>query len=155
MSMRTSVSRKLLARPRVAALGVALVAAGLTVTSAGGASASASTCNYDASQVFHLCMHIDGSSNVVADGIGSVSVLSPGFYDSSGNYYTGHVQITNPNGTTLCNSITITLSPGAGTSCETPYQGATYTGFYCANLWVNENGGWHRIQQACVLVYKS
>jgi hypothetical protein len=153
MSERKSVWRKLLARPRIAALMVALAAAlGLTITSAGAAYATGTTCNYDATEVIHLCMHVDGYSNVVNDAIGSVSINSPGLYNSS-SYYTGHVQVINPNGTTLCNSNTITLSPGAGTSCETPYQGATYTGNYCTVLWVYYNSAYHNYGEDCLWVH--
>ena len=37
--------------------------------------------------------------------------------------------------------------------CETPYQGATYTGDYCTILWVNENGGYHAVGEDCLWVH--
>jgi hypothetical protein len=155
MSERKSVWRKLHARPRITALVVAFAAAlGLTVTSMGAAYASGSNCNYDASGVSRVCTHIDGYSNIVTDAIGSASIYSPGIGNSF-TYYSGHVQVINPNGTTLCNSNTVTLSPGAGMSCESPYQGATYTGDYCTILWVYYNGGYHNYGEDCFLVFKS
>ena len=70
-------------------------------------------------------------------------------------YFPGHVQVVNPVGKTLCNSVTITLYSGAGTSCESPNQGATYTGNYCTILWVNKGGNeYYNYGEECLNVFK-
>lgn len=149
---------RMFTKRRIAATATAFSAAlGFAVLSGGSAQATATTCG-QVSGVANLCNHIDGGSNVVDDAIGSVSVTAAkgiGEYAANGNWvtYLGHVQVVNPVGTTLCNSITITLSHGAGTSCESPNQGATYTGKYCAILWVY-NGEYHNYGEECVTVTK-
>jgi hypothetical protein len=106
-------------------------------------------------------IYIDGSSNIVDAAVGSVSVTSSdgiGEYDIEGNwvYFPGHVQVVNPAGDTLCNSNMITLYSGVGTSCESPYQGATYTGNYCTILWVNKGGdSYYDYGKECLNVFKS
>ena len=152
------MSKTRLAKRRIAATATAFAAAmGFAVLSGGTADATASSCA-TISAGENICLHIDGSSNIVADAIGSVSVTAGngiGEYALNGNwvYYLGHVQVVNSAGTTLCNSNTITLTHGAGTSCESPYQGATVTGNYCAILWVY-NGEYHNYGKACVNVIK-
>lgn len=147
-----------LAKRRIAATATAFIAAtGFAVLSGGTAQATAGSC-VSVSAGANLCLHIDGGSNIVDDAIGSVSVTATkgiGEYSLQGNwvYYLGHVQVVNSVGKTLCNSNTITLTHGAATSCESPYQGATVTGKYCAIFWVY-NGEYHNYGEACVNVTK-
>jgi hypothetical protein len=161
MSMRNPAWKKLFfARPRLTALVTAVAAAtGFAITSVGTAYASGQNCAPDSAGQSSICMHIDGSSNVVADAIGSVKVTNGrgvGEWAGNGNWVTfnGHVQVVNPNGTTLCNSNTITLSYNAGTSCESSYQGATYTGAYCTILWVWTGSEYIKWGQECLNVFK-
>lgn len=148
------MSKMRLAKRRIAATATAFTAVlGFAVLSGGTAHATATNCG-SASGLANLCMHIDGSSNTVVDAIGQVSVTSSngiGEYAANGNwvYFSGHIQVVNSHGDTLCNSNTITLTHGAGTSCESPYQGKTYTGNYCAIFWVY-NGEYHNYGEECV-----
>jgi len=163
MSKRTQVLRGLLlAKPRVTALIVAFAAAmGMMVASVAPAYASGTNCGPDAAGDATICMHIDGASNVVDDAVGQLQVTSSmgvGEWTQGGNgpfvVYTGHIQVVNPNGTTLCNSVSKTLNAGVGLSCESPYQGATYTGAYCTILWIWSGSEYNKYGQECLNVFK-
>jgi hypothetical protein len=156
MLKRTPAWRKmLLAKPRIVAIGIALVAALSTAVFTGGtAYASGTNCATGTNGLSKVCIYIDGSSNVVAAAVGSVSVTSSkgiGEYAEDGSwvYWDGHVQVVNPKGDTLCNSNTIVLYAGAGTSCESPDQGATYTGSYCTIFWVYRGGDYSVYGNVC------
>jgi hypothetical protein len=162
MLKRTPAWRKMLvAKPRIVAIGIALVAAlSMAVFSGGTAYASGTNCASGTSGLSKVCIYIDGSSNVVAAAVGSVSVTSSkgiGEYTADGSwvYFDGHVQVVNPKGDTLCNSDTIVLYAGAGTSCESPDQGATYTGSYCTIFWVYKGGDYSAYGNVCRNVSKS
>lgn len=161
MSKLNPVWRKSLrAKPRITAIMVAFAAVlGWSILSGGSAYASGTNCAAGYEGLSNICMHIDGSSNIVADAIGSAQVTSSngiGEYSQNNQwvYYIGHVQVVNPVGTTLCNSNSVTLTYGAAMSCESPYQGATYTGNYCTILWVY-NGEYHNYGEECLNVFKS
>lgn len=157
MLKRTPAWRKmLLAKPRIVAIGIALVAAlSMAVFSGGTAYASGTNyCKAGTNNLSKVCIYIEGSSNVVDAAIGSMSVTSSngiGEYTLAGNwvYFDGHVQVVNPKGDTLCNSDTIVLYAGAGTSCESPNQGTTYTGNYCTIFWVYKGGDYSAYGKSC------
>jgi hypothetical protein len=87
-----------------------------------------------------------------ANGIGTWP--SPASGNTAWVYYTGHIQVVNPAGKTLCNSITITLKHGAATSCESPNQGASPTGAYCTILWIWTGSEYRNGGQECMNVTK-
>ena len=154
------LKRLLLAKPRLTALLVAFAAAmGMMVSSVAPAYASGTNCGPDAAGDATICMHIDGASNVVNDAIGQLQVTSSkgvGEWTQPGPWvlYSGHIQVVNPNGTTLCNSVTKTLAAGVALSCESPNPGATYTGAYCTILWVWSGSEYNQYGQECLNVFK-
>lgn len=158
MSKSSTIMRKMfVAKPRLTAAAIAFTAAaGFAVASTGSAYATGQVCGNGTSGLSSICIHIDGGGNVVDDAIGSATVTSSngiGEYAANGNWvtYSGHVQVINPKGTTLCNSVTKTLTHGTAMSCESPNQGATYTGEYCTILWVY-NGEYHNYGEECLNV---
>jgi hypothetical protein len=149
----------LLAKPRIAAIVMALAAAlTMTIFSGGTAYASGTNCKAGTNGLSRVCMYIDGSGNVVSAAAASVEVTSSkgiGEYSEEGPwvYWQGHVQVVNPKGDTLCNSDSIVLEAGASTSCESPDQGATYTGNYCMVFWVYKGGDYSAYGNVCVNVF--
>jgi hypothetical protein len=154
--------KRLFAKPRIAAIAVALLAIAATVSLSGGkAYASGTNCGSGTDGLSEICMYIDGYSNVVVAAVGEVTITGQkgiGEYDIDNQWinFPGHIQVVNPAGQTLCNSDTETLLDGTGLSCESAYQGATYTGNYCTILWAYLGGGeYDKYGEECLNVFTS
>jgi hypothetical protein len=120
---------------RLAALGTAL-AATLGAVVIAGSPAQASGQNCDNNGNANLCINVNGFSNVIHQIVGSATTDSA-YVGYGGVVSVGHVQVTDPNGKTLCNSGAKALT-GAGVtmSCLWHGYGEKYpTGNYCVTLW--------------------
>lgn len=105
---------------------------------------------------FNVCVTVDGYSNYI-DWVKATatSTMSIGF-DT-------HVQLTNPNGVTLCNSATsVANGPGLVQSCTSNLNAWTVTGNYCATEWeyipgtgagIGGSGWYTSIGKSCLYVF--
>ncbi|MEU6148159.1 hypothetical protein ABZ848_48485 [Streptomyces sp. NPDC047081] len=142
------------------------LAAALTLAVVGGSPAQASGQNCADNGDANVCINVNGASNVIHQIVGSAKTDRRfGFTNAAGVYvtYVGHVQVTDPNGKTLCNSSAQSLSgSGITLSCLWHGYGETYTtGDYCTTLWVYEYRGalfgWEYVKHGteCLNVFKS
>lgn len=117
---------------RLAAFFAALAVALATAVIAGGpAYASGQNCNDNGDEV--LCISVTGASNRIDQIVGRATMDS-----AWGQGSTGHVQVTEPDGRTLCNSPEVALTGrGVTTSCPWNGGGAPHaTGNYCVTMWI-------------------
>lgn len=119
------------ARRLAAFLAALAVALGAAVVAGGPAYASGENCTDNGDAV--LCINVNGASNNINWIIGSATT-DRAFTQGD----TGHVQVTDPNGNTLCNSKEAPLtSSGIYLSCVWNGGGHPYaTGNYCITMWL-------------------
>ena len=139
---------------RLAALGTAFAAAvGVAVAIGGPAYASGENCS-GSNGAANICITVNGASNVI-NSIKAEATMNVPIVDSNFNLESGHIQLTDPTGRTLCNSSTVGLSSGAYMTCSWNGGGVAHgTGQYCVTLWAYQNGEYSTYGQECLNVFK-
>jgi hypothetical protein len=119
------------ARRLAAFLAALAVVLGATVVAGGPAYASGLNCTDNGDAV--ICINVNGASNIINQIVGHAT--TDGSVDGG---VTGHVQVVDPNGKSLCNSKEVPLtSSSIYVSCVWNGGGKAYpTGNYCTILWI-------------------
>lgn len=117
-----------------AVLGVSFLAGGPAYASGQNCGAAGSYGSGGTSSDGKLCIDVLGSSNVITD------IYTFAYVNGSASVFgwSGHVQVTNPTGRTLCNSTEYPLSSGGETlGCHWGGGNVAHaTGNYCMTLWI-------------------
>jgi hypothetical protein len=126
----------------------ALISAGIIGLSSGPAYATGGSCA-DPTFTYNitLCITVVGGGDYIDYVTATMTSTNPP------PYLNGHLQITNPNGSTLCNSGTRYFgAPGESETCTWSLHAETLTGNYCATAWFYD-GSYFEGGQACVNVW--